>query len=88
MKNKFGIVNKGIGMLNYLNYYLHSIVTLYKVFIRPHLDKADLIHDKPNNMNVCNKAKFLQYNASLAITGAITGSSKGKLYPELGFEHG
>ena len=43
--DKFAIVNKGIGMLKKLNNYLprHSLVTLYKAFIRPQLDYADLI---------------------------------------------
>ena len=30
--------------------------------------------------------KSVQYNAALAITGAIRGSSREKLYQELGFE--
>ena len=38
-------------------------------------------------MNICNKIESLQYNAALAITGAIRGSSKDKLFQELGFEH-
>ena len=44
-KGKFAIVNKGIGMLKKLNNYLprHFLVTLYKAFIRPHLDYADII---------------------------------------------
>ena len=38
-------------------------------------------------MNICNKIESLQCNAALAITGAIRGSQKGKLYQELGFEY-
>ena len=40
----------GIGMLKKLSNYLprHSLVTLYKVFIRPHLDYGAIIYDKPN----------------------------------------
>ena len=38
-------------------------------------------------MNICNKFKSLQYNAALAITGAIRGTSKEKLFQELGFEY-
>ena len=38
-------------------------------------------------MNICNKIESLQYNAALAITGAIRGSSKEKLFQELGFEY-
>ena len=43
--------------------------------------------DKPNNMSICNKTESLQYNVTLAITGAIRGSSKEKLFQELSFEH-
>ena len=60
-------------------------ITLYKAFIQTNLDYADIIYDKPNNMNICNK--ILRFNAALAITGAIRGSSKEKLYQELGFEY-
>ena len=38
-------------------------------------------------MSICNKIKSLQYNAALAVAGAIRGSSKEKLYQELGFEY-
>ena len=37
-------------------------------------------------MNICSKIEILQYNAALAITGAIRGSSMEKLCQELGFE--
>ena len=74
---KFAIVNKGIGMLKKLSNYLahHSLVILYKTFIRIHLDYANIIYDKPNNMDICNKIESLQYNAALAITGGIRQSS-------------
>ena len=89
LKDKFAIANKGIEMLKNVGNYLprHSLVTFYKAFILPHLDYADIIYDKPNNMNICNKTKGLQYNAVLAITGAIRGSSEEKLYQELNFEY-
>ena len=89
LRDKFTMVNKGIGMLKKLSNYLprHSLVTLYKAFIRPNLDYADIIYDEPNNMNICNKIRSLQYNAALAITGTIRGSSKEQLYQERGFEY-
>ena len=76
-------------MLKKLSNYLprHSLVTIYRAFIRPHLDYADIIYDKPNNMNIENKTESLQYSATLAVTGAIRGSSKEKLYQELGSEY-
>ena len=72
--------SKGIWVLKKLSNYLlrHSSVTLYKAFIRPHLDYADIIYDKLNNVNICNKIENLQYKAVLAITGAIRRSSREK----------
>ena len=80
LKNIFAKVNMGIGILKKLSGFLprHSLINLYKSFIRPHLDYADIIYDQPNNLNLCNKIESCQYNAALAITGAIRGSSKEK----------
>ena len=75
LKNKFAIVSKGIGVLKKLSNYLphHSSVTLYKAFIRPYLDYADIIYDKLSTINIRNKIKSPQCNAVLAISGAIRG---------------
>ena len=51
-----------------------------------HLDYGDVICDQPNLCSLTNKIESVQYNAALAITGAIRGTSKEKLYQELGFE--
>ena len=51
-----------------------------------HLDYGDIIYDKPNNQNFINKLESIQYYAALAITGAIRGSSKERIYQELGLE--
>ena len=37
-------------------------------------------------MNFCKKIKSVQYNVALVITGAIEGTSREKLYKELGLE--
>ena len=65
----------------------HSLITLYRSFIQPHLDYADINYDQPNNLNLCNKIETCQYKAALAITSAIRGSSEERLYQELGFEY-
>ena len=57
-----------------------ALITLYKSFIRPYLDYGDF------NSSFHEKLESIQYNASLAITGAIRGTSREKLYNELGFE--
>ena len=63
-----------------------SLLTIYKSFARLHLDYGDVIYDQPNNSSLSDKIESLQYNAVLAITDAIRGTSKEKLYQELGLE--
>ena len=89
IKEKISKANKGIGMINRLYDYLprHTLVNIYKAFVRPHLDYGDIIYDNPCNENFCSKIESVQYNAALAITRAIRGTSREKLYHELGFEH-
>ena len=59
---------------------------LYKSFIWPHLDYGDIIYDQPINNYFQNKIKSIQYNACLSIPGALKGTSKERLYEELGLE--
>ena len=86
--SKLTTVNKLTSTLRELYHYMprDSLVTIYKSFIRPHLDYADVIFDKPSNATFSNQIESSQYNAALAITGTIRGTSKEKLYQELGFE--
>ena len=63
-----------------------SLLTIYKSFVRPHLDYGDVIYDQPNNSRLSDKIESVQYNAALAITGAIRGTSKEKLHQELGLQ--
>ena len=53
---------------------------------RPHLDYGDIIYDKAFNEYFHAKLESLQYNVTLAITGAIRGSSTEKSYEELGLK--
>ena len=62
----------------------NALLTIHKSFVRPHLDYGDISYDKPNNGNFQNKLEKVQYRACLAITGAIQGTSRIKLYDELG----
>ena len=63
-----------------------SLLTIYKSFFRHLLDYGDAIYDQPNNSRLSDKIETVQYNATLAVTGAIRGTSKEKLYQELGPE--
>ena len=64
----------------------NALLRIYKSFIRPYLDYADIIYDKPNNASFKNKIENVQYRACTAITGAIQGTSREYLYRELGLE--
>ena len=81
-------VNKTIGLLRKLQNILprEPLLTIYKSFVRPHLDYGDVIYDQHYNNSFHQKLESIQYNAALAITGAIRGSSREKLYQELGLE--
>ena len=63
-----------------------SLLTIYKSFVRSHLDHGDVICDQQNYSHLTDKIRAVQYNAPLAITAAIRGTSKEKLYRELGVE--
>ena len=88
LKEKIAKANKGIGLIRKLPHILprQSLLTIYKSFIRPHLDYGDIVYDQPNNEDFCNTIEKVQYNAALAITGAIKGTSQLKIYNELGLE--
>ena len=63
-----------------------ALLTIYKSFLRPHLDYMEVIYDRAFNESFRNKLESVQYNAALAITGAIRGSSREKLYQGLGLK--
>ena len=77
--------NKGIGLIMRLRKSLSrdTLLTIYKAFVRPHLDYGDIIYDNPGNISFTQKIESVQYNAALAITGCIRGTSREKLYCEL-----
>ena len=62
------------------------LLTTYKSFLRPRLDSGDVIYDRAFEESFQNKVESIQYNSPMAIEGAIRGSSREKLYQELGLE--
>ena len=70
--------NKLIGLMKRISVNLTRIalITICKSFIKEHLEYDDILNDTPNNENFHNKIEKVQYKASLAITGAIQGTSK------------
>ena len=65
--------NKTIGLIRRLpvNLARKALLTIYKSFIRPHLDYGDILYDKPSNEKFQNKMEKVQHRACLAITRGI-----------------
>ena len=80
--------NKTIALLRKLQNTLprQALITIYKAFVRPHLDYGDILYDQAYNASFHQKLEKIQYNACIAITGAIRGTSKENIYQELGLE--
>ena len=87
-----------IGIIKYLNRFLpfKTLYQLYKSLVRSHLDYCNIIYHIPpivhhpplgTSLNyLMEKMEIIQYQAALAVTGAWQGSSRAKLYKELGWE--
>ena len=82
LKNVQNKVNKTIGLLHKLQTTLSrtSLITVFKSFIRPFLDYGDIIYDRAYNTSFHQNIESIQYNAALAITSAVRGTSREKLY--------
>ena len=87
LKNVFNKTNKTIGLLRKLSNLLprQALVTIYKAFTK-HLDYGDVLYDQAFHNSFHAKIESIQYNACLAITGAIRGASRENIYQELGLE--
>ena len=48
-----------------------SLLTICKSFIRPHLGYGDSIYDQAHNASFQQKVQNIQYNAVLAVKGAM-----------------
>ena len=85
---KIGKASKGIGVIKKLFKSLprNALLTIYKSFVSPHLDYGDIAYDRHSNESFIRKLDQVQYNAALAITGAIKCTSRSKLHNELGLE--
>ena len=88
LKNVKNKANKTVGLLRKLQNTLPrtSLITIFKLFIRPILDYGDIICDRAYNTSFHQNIESIQCNAALAILGAVRGTSREKLYQELGFE--
>ena len=81
LKNVQNKVNKTIGLLRKLQDTLPRtlLITIFKSFVRPHLDFGDIIYDRAYNTSFHQNIESIQYNAALAITGAVRRTSREEL---------
>ena len=88
LKSVLKKIIKTVGLLRKLHGNLPrtSLITIYKSFARPHLDYGDIIYDQSFNESFHQRIESIQYNAAIAITGAIRGTFSETLYQELGLE--
>ena len=57
-----------------------ALITVYKALVKSHLDYGDVLYDQAFNASFHEKLESIQYNTCLALTGAIRGTSKEKIY--------
>ena len=91
---KINKAKKLLGILKYLYLSLKTLDQMYKIFIRPHFDYCDVIYHIPHLTNpfessitfnaLMERVEKIQYQAALA--GTWQGTSRNKLYDELGWE--
>ena len=82
---------RGIGIIRYLSKYVSRDVLdqIYKLYVRPHLDYGDIIYHKYDpqmHQKFTQRLEQTQYCAALAVTGAWRGTSRERLFKELGWE--
>ena len=82
LNNVLAEVNKTVGLLRKLRSLLSrtTLITICKAFIQSHLDYVDVLCDQGFNNSFKEKLGSTQYNACLALTGAIRDTSKEKIY--------
>ena len=98
IKSAISKTRKGISLLKYLSKYLprDTLNEVYQLCVRPHLDYGDVIYHPPAKIcdftqntilpNLMEKIESVQYSAALAVTETWRGTSREKLYTELGWE--
>ena len=78
LKGKFSIINNGIALLRILRHSIprKPLLSIYKTFLRPHLDCCDVIYEKPHDKKFTDTVESFQYNVALEIAGVIKSVSK------------
>ena len=87
VKETILVAFKGISLLKYLSKYVdRKVLNLsYKLYVRPHLDYGDIIYHN-QRADLMQLIEQVQYKAALTVSGCWQGTSRERLYDELGWE--
>ena len=82
---------RGIAFLKYLSKFVSREVLdqTCKLYVRAHLDYGDIVyhrHDPEMHLSFTEQLEQVQYNAPLVVTGVWKGTSRLKLFYELGWD--
>ena len=88
IKEKVLKATKGITLLKFLSKYVDRGVlnSCFKLYVRPHLDYGDVIYHNQRG-DLMDLIERVQYKAALIVSGCWQGTSREKLYDELGWEY-
>ena len=96
IREKIAKAKKILGSLKLVSKYLptKALESVFKSFIRPHLDYCDIIFHEPAKADamgqtlstLMQEVERIQYQAGLVVSGAWKGTSRTKIYEELGWE--
>ena len=78
---------RGLSLMKYLSRFVsRGVLDLsYKLYVRPHLDYGDVIYHG-QGADLMGLVEQIQYKAGLIVSGCWQGTSREKLYDELGWE--
>ena len=99
LSEKTAKVNQGLGRMKQLKKWISHkpLETIYKMYVRPHLDYGDMVYDRGElekngilpigiSTSSLRNVESLQYEAARIITGAWKSTNRDKLYKNLGWE--
>ena len=99
VEDKLAKTNQGLGMMKHIKKWVSSktLEQIYKLYVRPNLDYGDILYhsaelgkrtifttDVSNSLS--KRIEMVQYEAARIVTGAWKGTSREKIYEDLGWE--
>ena len=87
IREMVAIATKGLSLLRFLTKFVdRNVLSMsYKMYIRTHLDYGDVLyHNKRTDL--MDLLERIQYKAALVVSVCWQGTSRKKLYEELGWE--